>query len=108
MGLEVEIAALKTDADAWDQAGTDLDGPTSAIADLTLDGANDVTGMGERMGIDATYETLRGNMESLMTQAKEYFGELADGLISIADYYEKQESATSNNMSSVEDDVEGN
>jgi hypothetical protein len=91
MSFEVEIAALRSDAKAWDQAAQDLSGPIDSIRPLTLNGADDVTGLGQRMGIDASYEKARSRMEQLMGQAVEYFGIIADALLAVAAEYERME-----------------
>lgn len=93
MSYEVEIAALKSDAKAWDQAAKDLSGPIDAIRPLILNGADDVTGLGQRMGIDASYEKARGNVERLMNDAVRYFGDIADTLLAVAAEYERLEQA---------------
>lgn len=91
MSIEVAIEALRTDAKIWDQAADDLSDPTSAVGPLVLNGGNDVTGMGERMGIHTTYENTRTQMEDLLGQAADYFRELARTLLVVAADYEQRE-----------------
>lgn len=105
--LKTEISALRTDAKAWDQAASDMDAPKSTVSTLTLNGANDVMGLGDRMGIDDTYEKARSKAEELMGQATKYFGVLADQLYHIADYYEQQEAAGASDFQQQENEVEG-
>lgn len=108
-GLKVEIAALRTDAKAWDQAADDMSDPRNAVVPLTLNGANDVMGLGSRMGIDVTYETARSKAEELMGQAAGYFIELATALTDTAAYYEAQEQARASEFAQLTaNDVEGN
>lgn len=67
--LDVTIAALRSDAKAWRNAGSDLADPKTAVEPLTLDGATDVMFIGAQRGIDETYERLRTKMDELMGQA---------------------------------------
>lgn len=108
MSYEVEIKALKDDADIWDKAATDMDGPIQAIAPLTLNGADDVMGLGQRMGIDTTYERARSMMEAQMNQGVTYFGTMSTALREVATNYEQQELASSENFQSTEDELGGN
>lgn len=108
MSYEVEIAALKSDADIWDKAAGDMDAPIQAIRPLTLDGADDVMGLGQRMGIDTTYEKARAMMEAQMIQGVEYFGTMSTALREVATNYEQQELDSSESFQSTEDELEGN
>lgn len=107
MSLEVEINALKSDAKAWDQAATDMDGPIQGIAPLTLNGADDVMGLGERLGIDDSYEQARSKMAELMGQAIEYFGAMSTALTDVATNYEQMEQAGHARFSSQEGNLPG-
>jgi len=62
--IRTNAEALRGDAAIWDQVASDMDGPIQAIAGLTLNGANDVTGLGQRLGIDDSYEKARSEMEA--------------------------------------------
>jgi uncharacterized protein YukE len=106
-GFEVEINALKSDAKVWDKAASDMDGPIQAIRPLTLNGADDVTGLGQRMGIDTSYEKARSNMETQMTQAVEYFHSLSSALTDVATNYEQMEASGASNMQSQENSLPG-
>src|SRR5699024_12257411 len=68
--LKVEKQALLSDANVWHQASGDLDEPAATIQPLTLNGADDVMGLGSRLGIDTTYERARTKMLQLIEQAK--------------------------------------
>ncbi|MQA61227.1 MAG: hypothetical protein GEU86_06965 [Actinophytocola sp.] len=94
------------DAKLWDQAANDLNDPKHAVGPLTLDGANDVTGLGQRMGIDATYEQARAKVEQLLGEGQEYLGRLADTLLAVAADYEAREHASESSFK--QKDVEGN
>lgn len=91
MGFEVEINALKSDAKAWDDAATALEAPKQGIAPLTLNGADDVMGLGERMGIDDSYEKARSGIETQLGQAMEYFGVMSTALTNVATEYEQMD-----------------
>lgn len=108
MSYEVEIAALRSDADIWDKAGTDLAAPIEAIAPLTLDGADDVMGLGQRMGIDTTYERARSMMEQQMYQGVEYFGTMSLALREVATNYEQQELTSAEGFRSTQGELGGN
>lgn len=107
-GFKTEISALKDDAKVWDQASNDTDKPKGALAPLTLDGADDVMGLGDRMGIDDTYEQARTRMEELLGQAKEYFASLADSLVAVAGNYEAREAAAAGKFQQHQGEVGGN
>ncbi len=108
MSYEVEIAALTGDADIWDKAAGDMDGPIQAIGPLTLNGANDVMGLGERMGIDDTYEKARSMMEAQMIQGVEYFGTMSTALREVAANYEQQELTSAEGFQSTQGELGGN
>jgi hypothetical protein len=91
MGFEVEVNALKSDAKAWSDASTALEAPKQAIAPLTLNGADDVMGLGERMGIDDSYEKARSGIENMLGQAMEYFNTMSSSLTAVATDYEQME-----------------
>lgn len=80
--------------------------PKHAVGPLTLDGANDVTGLGQRMGIDATYEQARAKVEQLLGEGQEYLGRLADTLLAVAADYEAREHASGSSFN--QKDAEGN
>lgn len=90
--LEVEKQALLSDAKVWHRASDDLDDPTKSLEPLTLDGARDVMGLGERLGIDSTYEQARTKMSELLDQASSYFDDLASALVDIGKEYENSDS----------------
>lgn len=89
--IKVAIAALRSDAKAWDEAADALDKPTGVVPGLTLNGGDDVTGLGERMGVHTTYHNVQIKMEQLLKEASEYFRELASTLLTVADDYEQRE-----------------
>lgn len=88
--FDVEVGALRSDARVWDQAAQDLSGPVTAIEPLTLD-LNDLTPLGELMGLRTTYETARANVENLMGQAAKYFDVIGTALLAVAAEYEGTE-----------------
>jgi|GEM_PF-5064294 len=90
--LKVEKQALLSDANVWHQASGDLDEPAATIQPLTLNGADDVMGLGSRLGIDTTYERARTKMLQLIEQANGYFDDLAGALINVGEEYERAES----------------
>lgn len=90
MDLDVEVGALRSDAKVWDKAAEELSGPVAAITPLTLD-LNDLTPLGNRMGLRTTYEKARANVESLMEQAATYFDRIGTALIAVAAEYEGTE-----------------
>lgn len=87
----VDIRALYSDGKAWHQASEDLAKPTAAIEPLTLNGADDVTGLGSRLGIDTSYESARQKMLDLMGEASGYFDSLASTLVDVAIEYQTEE-----------------
>lgn len=91
--LKVEKQALLSDARVWHRASEDLAEPRSAMQPLTLNGADDVMGLGARMGIDTTYERARTKMLELIDQASGYFDELAGALISVGEEYQRADHA---------------
>jgi len=106
--IRTNAEALRGDADIWDQVATDMDAPIQAIAGLTLNGANDVTGLGQRLGIDDSYEKARSEMEAQFKQAVEYFGVMASAVREVADNYERQEAANAEGFQSTQGELEGN
>jgi len=107
MGFEVEINALKSDAKVWDDAATALEAPKQAIAPLTLNGADDVMGLGERMGIDDSYEKARSGIENMCGQAMEYFGTMSTSLIAVAGEYEQMDVQQASGYNSQQGDLPG-
>lgn len=89
--LTVDIRALYSDGKVWHQASEDLAQPTAAIEPLTLNGADDVTGLGARLGIDTSYERARQKMLALMGEAAGYFDSLASTLVDVAIEYQTEE-----------------
>lgn len=105
--IKVAIEALRADAKIWDQAADDLADPTSAVGPLVLNGGNDVTGMGARMGIHTTYENARTQTEDLLGQAADYFHELARTLLDVAADYEMREQDREGTFKQQESELEG-
>jgi hypothetical protein len=106
--IQTNAQVLRDDAAIWDQAAVDMDGPIQAIAGLTLNGADDVTGLGSRLGIDTSYEKARSEMEAQFKQAVEYFGVMASAVREVADNYERQEAANAEGFTSTQGELGGN
>lgn len=104
--LEVEKQALLSDARVWHQASEDLADPKEAMQPLAINGAPDVTGLGERMGIDTTYEQARTKMLELIDQAMGYFDELSGALINVGEEYEQSESEYANKLDKLKGKLE--
>jgi hypothetical protein len=88
--FDVEVGALRADAKVWDRAAQDLAAPIAAITPLVLD-QDDLTAVDGWVGLTATYEKARANMENLMTQAASYFERISGSLIAVATEYEGSE-----------------
>ncbi|MPY96753.1 MAG: hypothetical protein GEU97_01920 [Actinophytocola sp.] len=106
--LGVEIQSLREDAKVWDQAASDIAEPKRAVSGLTVNGGQDVTGMGERMGVDQTYERARRKVEELLGQGQEYLGVLADTLIAVANDYQAREQGSERGFRALDGELEGN
>ncbi|SFB55721.1 Excreted virulence factor EspC, type VII ESX diderm [Amycolatopsis marina] len=88
--MKTAISALRSDAEIWDGAATDLDAPMSAIGSLGLTG-HDVSMYGVDKGIDTTYTGAQTALEDMLRQAAENFSDLAGALRQAADMYDQTE-----------------
>jgi hypothetical protein len=90
MDLKTAVAALRSDADVWDGAAKDLNGPQQAIGTLGLTG-RDVSMYGVDKGIDKTYAGAQAALENMLQQAAQNFDALAGALRHAADLYDHTE-----------------
>ncbi|WP_216212415.1 hypothetical protein [Amycolatopsis aidingensis] len=104
--LRVEKQALLSDAKAWHQAAEELSAPATSIEPLTLNGADDVMGMGSRMGIDANYEEARTRILELIAQATDYFDRLAGALVDVGQTYENNDQDYADRLSRLEAEID--
>jgi|SRR5215470_17637849 len=88
--LKTAVAALRSDADIWDGAAKDLDGPQQVIGALGLSGS-DVSIWGVDKGIDKTYATAQSTLQNMLLQAAQNFHDLAASLRHAADLYDHTE-----------------
>lgn len=89
--IKIAVAALESDAKAWDRASTGLSSPANASAPLELNGSQDVMLYGADAGIDQTYNDARSAIEDLLEEAARYFTDLATTLRRVAAVYVAQE-----------------
>jgi hypothetical protein len=88
--LKTAVAALRSDADIWDAAAKDLEGPRQAIGSLGLSDS-DVSMWGVDQGIDRTYANSQSALQNMLQQAAQNFHALAAALRHAADLYDQTE-----------------
>jgi hypothetical protein len=88
--LKTAVAALRSDANIWDAAASDLDRPRNEISSLGLTGS-DVSMYGVDRGIDKTYAEAQYALEDMLQQAAQNFHALAGALRHAADLYDQNE-----------------
>jgi len=89
---EVELAAMRTDAELWDSAAGGVEGPKSALGGLTLT-PEVVSVWAAEAGLLAAYEQARTQVETLLGQGSENFRAIAQALRTSAETYQREEEA---------------
>lgn len=90
--LDVALAAMRSDAALWEAAAGDLQGPASAVGEVTVSAA-DVSMWAADRGLDATYEAARSQVAQLLAQGAENLRALAGALRASADTYQREDEA---------------
>ncbi|HEX2297184.1 MAG TPA: hypothetical protein VHH34_01475 [Pseudonocardiaceae bacterium] len=90
--IQVALAAMRADAQLWDTAADDLQGPISAVGGVTVTAA-DVSMWAADRGLDATYESARSQLQNLLQQGAENFRAIAGALRDSATTYQREDEA---------------
>ena len=90
--IKAALAAMRADAQLWDSAADDMQGPISAVGGVTVTAA-DVSMWAADRGLDATYESARSQMQKLLRQGADNFGAIAGALRDSAATYEREDEA---------------
>ena len=98
--VSVALEAMRSDATVWATAAERLDSPRSAVAGLTLTGA-DVSMWAVDRGLDRTYEQARAALDDMLSQASRAFHDLSAALRAAADTYEREEEANLHAMKKI-------
>jgi hypothetical protein len=102
--VRTAVAALRSDAKIWGDAGNDLDAPRQAIGSLGLTGS-DVSMYGVDHGIDKTYADAQSALQSMLQQATQNFHALAGALQHAADLYDQTDADNQQRLYRLEGDL---
>ncbi|MGL5930962.1 MAG: hypothetical protein ACRCY8_18675 [Dermatophilaceae bacterium] len=87
MTLQVSLDALRDDSRLWDGVSDVLSTSSTACAGLTLT-AHELTGVAEREGLVAAYESVRALVERLLREGATNTGDIAERLLDVRRQYE--------------------
>lgn len=99
-GIDVALAALRTDAGTWRDVATRLDGPRTTVAGLGLT-AGEFSPASDLTDIDRTYEEVRAAFARLLTQAAAGADAIAAALSAAADTYEHEDRSNAATMNGI-------
>ncbi|GLZ46976.1 hypothetical protein Acsp06_31610 [Actinomycetospora sp. NBRC 106375] len=91
-GIDVELAALRADAEVWRAGIAALEQPRRELA-LALVEPAAFSMWAVDAGVDRTYEDVRARMGRLIDQGSAAFRAIADALGAAADVYEREDAA---------------
>lgn len=91
-GVDVELEALRADAEVWRGAAGELERRRPHVQGMLVAPAA-FSIWGVDAGLDRTYEEVRARMEALLDQGGQTFSALADTLTAAADAYGREDAA---------------
>ncbi len=90
MTYEVQLAALKTDADTWDQTSSTLLSASTSAWGLSL-GEYELSWAAEAVGLTTTYTSIQGKVAGLLSEGSTETGNISSTLLTIKHNYELNE-----------------
>lgn len=90
MTYEVQLAALKTDADMWDQTSSDLLTACTSAWGLNL-GEYELSWAAEVVGLTTTYSSIQSKVAGLLSEGSTETGNISSTLMTIRHNYEQNE-----------------
>lgn len=90
--IDVALQALRSDAQLWSTAASELEAPKGAVGGLALGGA-EMSMYAVDLGLDQTYNNARARIIDLLGQGQQNFNNLSQALTAAADTYQREEEA---------------
>jgi hypothetical protein len=90
MTYEVQLAALKADADTWDQTSSRLLTASTDAWGLSL-GEYELSWAAEAVGLTTTYSSIQSKVASLLSEGSTETGNISSTLLTIKRNYEQNE-----------------
>ena len=90
MTYEVQLRALKTDADTWDQTSSDLLNAGTNAWGLNL-GEYELSWAAETVGLTTTYSSIQAKVAGLLSEGSTETSNISSTLMTIKHNYEQNE-----------------
>jgi hypothetical protein len=90
MTYEVQLAALKSDADTWDQTSSDLLNACTNAWGLNL-GEYELSWAAETVGLTTTYSSIQAKVAGLLSEGSTETSNISGTLMTIKHNYEQNE-----------------
>jgi len=90
MTYEVQLAALKSDADTWDETSSTLLTACNSAWSLSL-GEYELSWAAEAVGLTTTYSSIQTKVAGLLTEGSTETGNISSTLMTIKHNYEQNE-----------------